>query len=72
MKILFERLKPFAAEAISRLRHPALRGMALSLAALPVLLLVYVLVLIPFTPSITDISKAKSQQPAREIGRAHV
>ena len=67
MKISFERLKPFAAEAISRLRHPTLRGVALSLVALPVLLLVYVLVLIPFTPSITDISKAKSQQPARVL-----
>ena len=73
MKISYERLKPFAAEAISqlrrlrRLRHPTLRGVALSLAALPVLLLVYVLVLIPFTPSITDISKAKSQQPARVL-----
>ena len=63
----FSRLKPFAAEAISRLRHPTLRGVALSLAALPVLLLVYALVLIPFTPSITDISKAKSQQPARVL-----
>jgi penicillin-binding protein 1A len=63
----FQRFKPFLAEVIRRLRHPTLRGVALSLAALPVLLLVYVLVLIPFTPSITDISKAKSQQPARVL-----
>jgi penicillin-binding protein 1A len=34
-------------------------------AALPVLLLLYVLILIPFTPSIGDIRKAKIEQPAQ-------
>ncbi|WP_309677994.1 transglycosylase domain-containing protein [Polaromonas sp.] len=57
----------FAADIVRRVRHPTRRGVALTLAALPVLVLLYVLVLIPFTPSIVDISKAKSQQPARVL-----
>ena len=40
-------------------RHPIR-----SLLALPALLLLYVLVLIPFTPSIGDLRKAKSEVPA--------
>jgi len=40
-------------------RHPWL-----SLAALPALLVLYVLVLIPFTPSIGDIRKARTEKPA--------
>ena len=55
---LFERLT-------ARLRHPTRRGIALALAAPPALLLVYSLVLIPFTPGIRDIRKAKVEQPAR-------
>jgi penicillin-binding protein 1A len=64
MKISLARIKPLAAEILRRVRHPTKRGIALSLAALPVLLLLYVLVLIPFTPSIGDVRKAKLQQPA--------
>ncbi|MGH8832634.1 MAG: transglycosylase domain-containing protein, partial [Polaromonas sp.] len=64
MKIDLARAKFLAVEILCRLRHPTRRGLALSLAALPVLLLLYVLVLIPFTPSIGDIRKAKLQQPA--------
>ncbi len=64
MKKLLARIQPLAAEALHRLRHPTRRGVALSLAAVPALLLLYVLVLIPFTPSIRDIQKSKSQQPA--------
>ena len=64
MNISFDRLKALAASLVSRLRHPTRRGVLLSLAALPVLVLLFVLVLIPFTPSIADISKAKSQQPS--------
>ena len=64
MKMALARLKPFADEVLRRLRHPTRRGVALSLAALPVLLLLYVLVLIPFTPSIKDLRKAKSEKPA--------
>ncbi len=64
MKTVLARAKPFSAEILRSLRHPTRRGIALSLAALPVLLLLYVLVLIPFTPSIGDIRKFKSEQPA--------
>ncbi|MGH6641036.1 MAG: transglycosylase domain-containing protein, partial [Polaromonas sp.] len=64
MKIDLARAKFLAAEILRRVRHPTRRGVALSLAALPLLLLLYVLLLIPFTPSIGDIRKAKLQQPA--------
>lgn len=49
----------------SRLRRPTRRELALGVAAIPALILLYVLVLIPFTPSIKDIRKAKVDQPAR-------
>ncbi|MEO7953184.1 MAG: transglycosylase domain-containing protein [Polaromonas sp.] len=58
------RLKPVADEVLRRLRHPTRRGLALAGAAVPVLLLLYVLLLIPFTPSIKDLRKAKSEKPA--------
>lgn len=64
MKNILIRAQPFVTEALQRLRHPTRRGVALSLAAIPVLLLLYTLILIPFTPSIRDIQKSKSQQPA--------
>ncbi|HEX5371718.1 MAG TPA: transglycosylase domain-containing protein [Aquabacterium sp.] len=38
-----------------------------ALAALPVLLLLYTLALIPFTPGISDIRKAKLEQPAQVL-----
>ncbi|PQV50732.1 penicillin-binding protein 1A [Paraburkholderia sp. BL21I4N1] len=46
-------------------RHPTRRGLAWALAGSPLLLVLYVLVLIPFTPSIGDIRKAKIEQPAQ-------
>jgi penicillin-binding protein 1A len=64
MKTLVLRAKTFAASLPSHLRHPTRRGIALSLAALPLLVLLYVLILIPFTPSIGDLRKAKSEKPA--------
>ncbi len=67
MNTILVRLKPFAAQILHHLRHPTRRGVGLSLAALPVLLLLYVLVLIPFTPSIGDIRKSKLQQPAKVL-----
>lgn len=51
--------------AVQRLRHPTWRGVALSIAAIPALVLLYVLILIPFTPGIGDIRKAKIEQPAQ-------
>ncbi|OAJ58885.1 penicillin-binding protein [Paraburkholderia ginsengiterrae] len=56
---------PLIAQAWWRVRHPTWRGVARACAALPVLLLLYVLILIPFTPSIGDIRKAKIEQPAQ-------
>jgi len=50
---------------IARLRHPSRRGILLFLAAIPALLLLYALILIPFTPSISDIRKVVSEQPAQ-------
>ncbi|WP_409518775.1 transglycosylase domain-containing protein [Paraburkholderia sp. LEh10] len=58
-------VKPLAMRAAQRVRHPTRRGVALSIAAIPVLVLLYVLIMIPFTPGIGDIRKAKIEQPAR-------
>ncbi|MGC1172161.1 penicillin-binding protein 1A, partial [Polaromonas sp.] len=60
---IFDRLQLLAAEVLRRLRNPTRRGVALSLAAVPVLLLLYVLVLIPFTPSIDDLRRIKLEKP---------
>ena len=58
------RVTAFTAEVFHRLgawlrRHPLLAA-----AAVPVLALLYVLALIPLTPSIDDVKKAKSEQPS--------
>ncbi|WP_366146122.1 transglycosylase domain-containing protein [Paraburkholderia sp.] len=60
-------LKPAIARGIHHLRHPTLRGCAYALAAIPALFVLYVLVLIPFTPGIGDIRKAKIEQPAQVL-----
>ncbi|AOJ05586.1 penicillin-binding protein [Burkholderia mayonis] len=57
--------KPHAAAVLRRLRHPTRRGVALAIAAVPALFLLYVLALIPFTPSIGDIRKARVDAPAQ-------
>jgi len=51
--------------AVQRLRRPTWRGVALSVASIPALVLLYVLILVPFTPGIGDIRKAKIEQPAQ-------
>lgn len=51
----------------NRLRRPSRRATVRALAAVPLLLLFYVLILIPFTPSISNIRKASSEQPAQII-----
>ncbi|WP_233830097.1 penicillin-binding protein 1A [Paraburkholderia sp. ZP32-5] len=56
---------PLIAQGWWHLRHPTRRTVAWGLAALPVLFVLYVLLLIPFTPSIGDIRKAKIEQPAQ-------
>jgi len=62
---LAARLQPMA--RVKSLRHPTRRGVLLSLAAVPAAFFLYVLVLIPFTPGISDIRKAKSEQPAQVL-----
>ncbi|RYF36025.1 MAG: penicillin-binding protein, partial [Comamonadaceae bacterium] len=58
------RLRILADAVWRRLRHPTPRGIALALAAVPALLLLYVLALVPFTPSIGDLRKVKTEAPA--------
>jgi len=68
MKNLLSRIQPFVTQAMAQVLHhvrnPTRRGVALCVAALPLLFLLYVLILIPFTPSIMDVLKSKSQQPS--------
>ena len=59
------RLAAFIARLPGHLRHPTRRGVFITLAAAPALLLAYALILVPFTPSISDIRKAASEQPAQ-------
>jgi len=56
-------------ERLAALRRPTRRQWALGLGALPALGLLYVLVLIPFTPGIRDIRKAKLEQPAQILSQ---
>ena len=64
-KLAQEQIRRVAVLLLSRVRQP--RGALCALAVLPALMLLYVLVLVPFTPSIGDIRKAKSEQPARVL-----
>lgn len=57
--------KHVLANAWQHARHPTRRGILLTLATPPALVLLYVLVLIPFTPSISDIRKARVDRPAQ-------
>lgn len=50
--------------ALRRLCHPTRRGITLTLAAVPALFLLYVLALVPLTPGIGDIRKARIDRPA--------
>jgi penicillin-binding protein 1A len=59
-----ERLKALYASALERLRHPTPKGIALGVAAIPVFLLIYVLAIIPFTPSTADLQKVKISKPS--------
>jgi len=61
---LGQRLRAFAATIFGRLRHPTWRGVGLALAAIPATLLLYTVLLLPFTPSISDLLKAKTAKPS--------
>ncbi len=58
------RFQTFLARAAHHVRHPTRRGLLLAAAAVPALMLLYVLVLIPFTPSISDLQKVKEAKPS--------
>jgi penicillin-binding protein 1A len=63
--LLGELAKPALAAGWRHLRHPTRRGVLVALATPPALVVLYVLVLIPFTPSISDIRKARVDRPAQ-------
>ncbi|MBS1156389.1 MAG: glycosyl transferase family 51 [Proteobacteria bacterium] len=69
LKALQARIRPRLAAGFAfawkHLRHPSRRGVIRLFVAVPVVLLLYVLILIPFTPSISDIRKATLDQPAQ-------
>lgn len=50
-----------------RLRHPRRRDILIALATPPALLLAWVIVLIPFTPGISDIRKAREEAPTQVL-----
>ena len=58
------RLATFATRPLRRLGGLARRHPVRAALALPALVLLYLLVLIPFTPGIGDLRKAKSEQPS--------
>jgi penicillin-binding protein 1A len=64
MKTLIPHLQQFAAWLTARLSRITLRGVAWAVAGVFLLLLVYVLALIPSTPKISDLRKAKSEVPS--------
>ncbi|SUA90384.1 Penicillin-binding protein 1A [Pandoraea pulmonicola] len=64
---LTQPLRPHAARAWYRLRHPTRRGVLIAIAAGPCLLVAYTLILIPFTPGIRDIRRAKVDRPAQVL-----
>ncbi|GAB3651489.1 penicillin-binding protein 1A [Ramlibacter alkalitolerans] len=57
------RAQAWGVDQLRRLRELARRHPVRAILALPTLFLLYVLVLIPFTPSISDLRKAKSEVP---------
>ena len=66
-----QHLKSLAVEVFgrfgARLRHPRRRDILLAVAALPTLFVLYVLLLVPLTPGIGDIRKAKTDRPAQVL-----
>lgn len=61
------RRPPSAAHPPAPGRRITARRIGLVLALLPVLFLVYVLLLVPFTPGISDIRKQRQEQPAQVL-----
>ena len=65
--ISWSSLKPALHTVWQRLRHPSRRDVLIALAIPPALLLAWVLVLIPFTPGISDIRKAREEAPTQVL-----
>jgi len=61
------RAAAFACNQFRRVREAARRHPYRTALLLPALVLLYVLVLIPFTPSVSDLRRAKSEVPARVL-----
>lgn len=61
------RIKLLFADLLGRLQRPTHRGVAFALAMVPAAMLAYVLILIPLTPGISDIRKAKQERPAQVL-----
>lgn len=57
-------LRQIAARQLVRLRHPTRRDILIGLLIPPTLLLLWLLCLLPFTPAISDIRKARSEAPS--------
>ncbi|HWI84158.1 MAG TPA: transglycosylase domain-containing protein [Ramlibacter sp.] len=64
MKQALARATDFLAVSCRRLGGAIRRHPFIAAAALPALVLLYVLALVPFTPSVNDIRKVKTQQPS--------
>ncbi len=64
---LAQPLRPYVSRAGYHLRHPTRRGVLIAIAAGPCLLVAYALILIPFTPGIRDIRRAKVDRPAQVL-----
>lgn len=62
-------LWPAAWARLRALRRPTRRQWTLGLAAIPALCLLYVMVLIPFTPATSDIRKARLELPAQILSQ---
>nr|WP_233873850.1 transglycosylase domain-containing protein [Paraburkholderia adhaesiva] len=58
-------MRPLLLKGLDHLRHPTRRTVLYAMAAVPALVVLYVLVLIPFTPGIGDIRKARVDKPAQ-------
>jgi len=62
-----DRLRTVLAAVREHMPHPSRRTVLRVVVAIPAAFLLYVLLLIPFTPGISDIRKAKSEQPAQVL-----
>ena len=67
VKLVPNQIRLIATELLGRFRHPTRRDVTRFLLAVSALLLLYLLVLTLLTPSIGDIRKAKSEQPAQVL-----